>query len=378
MTRTTLSLACTLLAAGAMAQAQAPAIRAVRAASTPVIDGKLDDACWLAAKPATGFLGINSRTPATHQSIGYVTYDDSHLYIAAKCLDPNTKSIRAEPRPHDDNVFNDDIVEIMLDPMRSRSDYYQLVVSAVGATFDSFRHGGGNAVDESWDGAWRAKSFIGPDYWSAEVAIELACLGLAPGVASTWGFNLCREKAKPKELSSLGINGAFNEAGRFRALSGLDVDFSRFFFSIGPPGAALKRVDGRLCGVVTVPVVNRTGRDRSVRIGWQSPSSPGREKSVQLRAGGSHAIALEPGRLYSLKLYTGDYQNLIRGLTVKESNAVSIAIEGGECLPDQSFQSPFHSCFAAGAFTRTKRAWLNYHWRVFQATAPTGKLVISD
>ena len=87
---------------------------------------------------------------------------------------------------------------------------------------------------------------------------------------------------------------------------------------------------------------------------------------------------LEPGRLYSLKLYTGDYQNLVKGMSVKESNAVNITIEGGEWLADQSFQSPFHSCFAAGAFTRSKRAWLNYHWRVFRATEPAGKLTISD
>ena len=51
---------------------------------------------------------------------------------------------------------------------------------------------------------------------------------------------------------------------------------------------------------------------------------------------------------------------------------------GGQVVRKQSFQSSYHSCFAAGKFTRAKSAWLNYHWRVFKATAATGKLTIAD
>ena len=274
------------------AGAKPPAIRAVRAARAPVLDGRLDDPCWAAATPVTGFQRINTKSPAACQTIAYVACDATHLYVAAKCLEPDPRRIRAKARPRDrDGLFGDDIVEIMLDPTRSQSDYYQLVVSAAGATFDAFRRNGGRLVDDRWDGRWQAKAFVGADHWSVEVAIPFASLGLTPQVASTWGFNLCREKPNPAELSSLGLAGAFNSPKRFRVLTGLDVDFKPYCFGIGPAVTALKRHDGRLCAVGTIPVVNHTGRRRAVRVRWRLG-----------QAEDSRQVALEPGESLGLPL----------------------------------------------------------------------------
>ena len=52
-------------------------------------------------------------------------------------------------RPHDEYVFGDDIVEIMLDPGHAGADYYQLVLNAYGATWDSARRGGGGAQKDA-------------------------------------------------------------------------------------------------------------------------------------------------------------------------------------------------------------------------------------
>jgi hypothetical protein len=64
----------------------APKITAVRAQIPPVMDGKLDDACWKNASPISGFKVYQTDIPATPQSIGYIAYDDTHLYIAMKCM----------------------------------------------------------------------------------------------------------------------------------------------------------------------------------------------------------------------------------------------------------------------------------------------------
>ena len=145
------------------AAARPTAIRAVRAAKAPVLDGKLDDPCWAAATPVTGFQRIDTTSPAACQTIAYVACDTTHLYVAARCLEPNPRRIRAKARPRDhDGLFGDDIVEIMLDPTRSQSDYYQLVVNAAGATFDAFRRNGGRLVDEltTWLELDRRRSFL--------------------------------------------------------------------------------------------------------------------------------------------------------------------------------------------------------------------------
>ena len=90
---------------------------------------------------------------------------------------------------------------------------------------------------------------------------------------------------------------------------------------------------------------------------------------------------LQPGRLYSLKMYTADLGDLSAGRSVQQKHAVSIAIEGGETIPEKSFQHVFPNCYDhfVGPFDSAEhRAWMNYHQRVFRATAAEARLVISD
>ena len=90
---------------------------------------------------------------------------------------------------------------------------------------------------------------------------------------------------------------------------------------------------------------------------------------------------LQPGRLYSLKMYTADLQDLTQGRSVQQKHAVSITIEGGETIPEKSFQHVFPNCYNhfVGPFDSTEhRAWMNYHQRVFRAKGTEAKLLISD
>jgi hypothetical protein len=89
---------------------------------------------------------------------------------------------------------------------------------------------------------------------------------------------------------------------------------------------------------------------------------------------------LQPGKLYSLKMVTADYQELQRGKSVEQQHAVSIALDGVTLLPGKSFQHPIASNYAhqLGAFNEQNPAWMNYHFRVFRAIGQTAKLAISD
>ena len=86
---------------------------------------------------------------------------------------------------------------------------------------------------------------------------------------------------------------------------------------------------------------------------------------------------LEPGRVYSLKLITGDYDHLKAGMSQAQTHALSIGITGADVLED-AFQYPFFSARGPKPFTREHPFHMNYHWRRFRARGSTAELTISD
>jgi hypothetical protein len=86
---------------------------------------------------------------------------------------------------------------------------------------------------------------------------------------------------------------------------------------------------------------------------------------------------LQPGRLYSVKLITGDLADLQGGKTRRDQQAVSIQLGGAEIL-DGGFRCPFQSARGPKPFDRESPFWMTYHWLCFRAGGPTAKLVITD
>ena len=85
---------------------------------------------------------------------------------------------------------------------------------------------------------------------------------------------------------------------------------------------------------------------------------------------------LEPGRLYTLRLYSGDY----RDLSIQQKLAISVTLDGAEVLPDRAQQDVFPNCYSHhhGPFNRDNLAWMNYHWIPFRAKGEAATLTISD
>ena len=84
---------------------------------------------------------------------------------------------------------------------------------------------------------------------------------------------------------------------------------------------------------------------------------------------------LEPGRVYSLKMYAADYGELTR----EQRLNVSVAIGGVEMIPQQSFQAVFHNhhTHRSKQFP-TDFVYFNWYRLVFRAKSDTAKLTISD
>jgi hypothetical protein len=93
---------------------------------------------------------------------------------------------------------------------------------------------------------------------------------------------------------------------------------------------------------------------------------------------------LTPGRLYCLKMITGDHQDLVQGKSKRSPHAVSIQIDNVEIMPgpENSFQSSFMGPWGRVPPPFNNRSgphfWMNFHWRVFRAQGATAHLRISD
>jgi hypothetical protein len=86
---------------------------------------------------------------------------------------------------------------------------------------------------------------------------------------------------------------------------------------------------------------------------------------------------LQPGRLYSLKMFTCDYQDLIHPSkrTKEEVHPFigSISIEGAEVDMKRSFNEAYSTNPEPPI-----PVWITYHWLVFRAKSPTGTITVSD
>ncbi len=93
-------------------------------------------------------------------------------------------------------------------------------------------------------------------------------------------------------------------------------------------------------------------------------------------------VNLTPGRLYSMKMITGDYGDLAGEVSDKKLPALSIKLENVELLtgPRKSFDYPFPNNYShsLGKFNASHKYWMNFHWRVFRAKGKSAKLTVSD
>src|SRR3989442_1579206 len=204
-----------IFAAGLAAQQpQLPTYRAVRALDRIQIDGKLDEFSWAAAPRVGPFRLIHdvNRKPQFPTEAA-VVWDVENLYVAFTCRD-------AEPwgrmKNRDDHLWEEEVVEVFLDPDGDGKNYPELEVSPNNVVVDLLipqpRGGAQNAI--KWDIAG-LKTAVGrhPAGWIAEIAIpwkSLAGSGTnsAPSPGDRWRVGLYRIKrpggpAKAEKISAL-------------------------------------------------------------------------------------------------------------------------------------------------------------------------------
>jgi hypothetical protein len=114
---------------------------------------------------------------------------------------------------------------------------------------------------------------------------------------------------------------------------------------------------------------------------WTKRSASGPNRFSQQVKG------LTPGRLYSLKMFTADYQRFVTGKgvpgfeAVDVKGAVAIKLDGVDLVADKSFRVSFASGRAGHSgkgFNRDNNLPITYDFIVFRAKRATAMLTISD
>src|SRR2546422_1302410 len=215
-----------LLAALLQAQPVKLPVYGVRhAVDTIRIDGRLDEASWALSPRAGEMRLINDSTRRPKfPTEATVIWDDSNLYVAFACTDREPWS---RMKNRDDHLWEEEVVEVFLDPDGDGQNYAELEVSPNNVVVDLLiprpRSGAGTAI--RWDIAGLktavARHAAG---WIAEIAIpwkSLADAGVreAPKPGDQWRAGLYRIKrpggaAKADQIVALVAEGKSAPAGR--------------------------------------------------------------------------------------------------------------------------------------------------------------------
>lgn len=204
----------------ASGQGATPRLTAVRCTEPPHLDGQLDEPAWQRAPRTTPFYVIEGTPqPATQQTEARVLFDDTSLYLAFVCHEDQMDRLKTEFTGRDQAVWEDDALEIFIDPLRDRKNYFHLVASASGVQFDERVEDGRKDVD--WNGEWQVATARAADGWTAEIAIPFRTLGMAaPTATQRIGLNLAREEVPHGEVSAWAITfGSFHQPGMFGDLA---------------------------------------------------------------------------------------------------------------------------------------------------------------
>ena len=152
-----------------------------RITEPPRIDGRIDDPCWLAIEPVSGFFQFNPQNgmPAAEETQIRMAYDQKNIYFAFYMKDRHPEKIWAELTPR--NTYeNNDSISVILDTYHDQRTSISFTVNPKGIQK--------NTVET----IWRCQAMQLADGWCAEIAIPFKSLRFSTEKDQVWGVNFER------------------------------------------------------------------------------------------------------------------------------------------------------------------------------------------
>lgn len=194
-------------------------LAAVRTASTPKIDGVLDDECWLDVPIASDFIELRP-TPGKIESKDRrtemkVLYDDVAIYVYARMYDhPDSVLHELVSR---DQIGNADFISIIVDPFYDKMNGNGFFVTAAGVQFDA-KYSQVGDEDPNWNAVWESAVKIDYKGWTCEMKIPYSALRFSSKDIQNWGINFSRRTQRSNtqvfwNFVDPKVNGFINQEG---------------------------------------------------------------------------------------------------------------------------------------------------------------------
>jgi hypothetical protein len=169
-------------------------VRATRIAERITIDGALDEDLYGRIPAIDGFIQQEPHEgrPATQKTDAWLYYDDTNVYVAARCWTTDPSRIVANELRRDGMaIFQNDNFAVLFDTFHDRRNGFMFQTNALGAVGDML------VTDErdsnrDWNTVWDVRTRRFDQGWTVEMAIPFRSLRYrAPG-PQDWGIQIRR------------------------------------------------------------------------------------------------------------------------------------------------------------------------------------------
>ncbi len=178
----------------AIAQPAPPkAVRAGALSGSIVVDGSLDEAAWLGAEIADGFLQAEpvEGAPPSAATRLRVLAGPKAILVGIECDDPDPAGIVSFSKARDAVLTSEDHVRLVFGPFLDGRSGYVFAVNPGGARYDALVEPGGENENADWDGIWEAATRRTSRGWTVEIRIPIETLSFNPA-SHEWHFNIER------------------------------------------------------------------------------------------------------------------------------------------------------------------------------------------
>ena len=190
----------------------------------PVIDGNVSEIAWQMARTLPPFQNVDGTAEPQNPTQTSLLWDAEYLYIAVKAYIPEAQIPHVSQTQHDSPIWEDECIEILMDPNLKTETYYHFVINPIGALFDQqvnlpgtpyFRFAPQDIqstlsqdnmqtdfdANSDWNSKAKVATHISTTYWSAEIAIPRDMLEKSTGLntqngsadENRWLFNIHRK-----------------------------------------------------------------------------------------------------------------------------------------------------------------------------------------
>lgn len=200
--------------------------RATRLPAPLALDGRLDELVYTQVAPLTDFLQQEPREgqPATEKTEAWIFFDDTNLYIAARCWESHPeREVANELRRDNGNILGNDNFTFVIDTFHDKRNGYMFQTNPLGALRDMTVTD--DQQNSAWNGIWYVKTAHFDQGWTLEVAIPFKTLRYRGNGAQTWGVNMRRLVRWKNEFSYLSlVPAALGTTGVSRMASAATVE----------------------------------------------------------------------------------------------------------------------------------------------------------